>query len=446
MLKEKVKKTISRYSLIPPGSRVLVALSGGPDSVALLHLLIALKDELKIDVAACHVNHGLRGEEAERDEEFVRALCSKLNVPLFVKRVKVDRGKRSLEEAAREERYRALVEALKEWGGDLIALGHTASDLTETILLNLTKGTGLKGLRGFLPKRDIFIRPLFEATRGEIEEFIEEEGLPYVLDSSNLDVKFERNLLRLKVVPHLRAINPSLERAFLRAARSVREAEEFIYSQVEPLLELYLRGGEFLIPLKVLKELHPFLRKLLIMEAYRRVSGKGLSADKVEQAASLIEGEGFKELQPHKGFKIYKEQDYLRISKDEPQGELYFKVESLPADVPVPGGLLKFRVNKGHPVAPLNQFKKAGIIVRSRRAGDKLKLGGFTKSLKKLLAERRIPAHQRWKVPLVEFNGEVKFIPSLYAGESQIKGPFVGVEFEPGVEGSNTSGDVGEKG
>jgi tRNA(Ile)-lysidine synthase len=170
-LRDKVLKTIDKFSLIPKGSKVLVALSGGPDSVTLLYLLNQLKDRLSVEVAAVHVNHMLRGEESERDEQCVRELCRSWNVPLFVERVnipEISNGK-NVEAIARRERYKRFKEVLKKWKGDLIALGHTASDLTETVLLNLTRGTGLKGLRGFLPKRDVFIRPLFEIKREEVE-------------------------------------------------------------------------------------------------------------------------------------------------------------------------------------------------------------------------------------------------------------------------------------
>jgi len=441
MVKEKVRKTVSRFSLIPENSKVLVALSGGPDSVSLLSLLLELKEELGIEVAACHVNHGLRGEEADRDEEFVRELCSRLAVPLIVKRVRVERKGKSLEEAAREARYGALKEALREWGGDLIALGHTSSDLVETVLLNLTKGTGLKGLRGFLPKRGVFVRPLFEVSRTEIEEYLKEKGLPFVLDSSNLDERLERNLLRLKVVPHLKRINPSLEEAFLRTSRIVEEAEEFCYSQVEELLKKFKTPGGFKVPLKEFSSLHPFLKKLLLIEAYRRVSGRALSYRKVEQILSSLEAEGFKEFEPDRGFVIQKGQDFVTVSPREERREFFYRLKEFPAEVKTPLGTLRFLINAGKPVAPLKEAREEGIIVRSRRAGDRLSFKGFSKPLKKFLIERRVPAQERWKLPVVEFGGEVVFIPTLYSKPVQPEELFVGVEFEPDRGSDRREGD-----
>ncbi len=444
MIKEKVLKTIRKFSLVPPGSKVIVALSGGPDSVALLSVLLELKNGLQIEVEAVHVNHMLRGEESFRDEEFVKELCRRLKVPLTVKRVNVldvSKGK-NVEAVARELRYKALYQVLKERKGDLVALGHTASDLVETVLLNLTKGTGLKGLRGFLPKRDVFIRPLFEVKRREVEEYLKERGIPYVVDSSNLKTDFERNLVRLKVIPHLREINPSLEEAFLRSSEILRGVEDFVSSEVEKLLKRFLKGNTFRAPISELKGLHPYLLTELLSEAYRRISGRALSHRKVNEIVSLIKKEGFKSFIPDKGFIVYKEQDYLVISPEDKRGSFYCQVKTIPSEVKTPLGLLRFSLNRGEPIVSEEGFKKAGIIVRSRKPGDRLKFRNFSKSLKKFLIEKRVPATKRWELPIVEVEGEIVYIPKLYKKDLSLSGNFVGVEFEPdGGSSDCASGD-----
>ena len=439
MIKEKVLQTIRKFNLIPEGSKVIVALSGGPDSVALLSVLLELKDELKISLEALHVNHMLRGEESERDEEFVRELCDRLKVPLTVKRVNVPAvsGGKNVEAVARELRYGAFREALRERRADLVALGHTASDLVETVLLNLTKGAGLKGLRGFLPEREVFVRPLFEVKRSEVEEYLKEKGIPFVVDSSNLKTDYERNLIRLKVVPHLREINPSLEEAFLRSSEILRELEDFLSSQVEELLKKYLRGGIFKAPVKELQEIHPFLLSQLLIEAYRRISGKSLSHRKVKEIISLLNKEGFKSFKPDEGYAVYREQDYLIIAPERERREFSFKVRELPAQVETPAGRLRFELNSGIPLIPASDFERAGIIVRSRKPGDRLSFKGFSKSLKKFLIEKRVPATVRWELPVVEFEGEILYIPGLYRKHSTLNGDFVGVEFESEDRGSD---------
>ncbi len=446
MLKEKVLKTIRKFNLIPEGSKVIVALSGGPDSVALLNLLLELKEELKVSLEAIHVNHMLRGEESNRDEAFVRELCSRLKVPLTVKRVnvpEVSRG-RNLEAVARELRYGAFREVLRDRNADLLALGHTASDLVETVLLNITKGAGLRGLRGFLPKRDSFVRPLFEVKREEVEEYLKEREIPFVIDSSNLKTDYERNLLRLKVVPHLKEINPSLEEAFLRSCEILRNLVDFVSGQVEKLLLRYLKGGIFRAPLKELKELHPFLLSQLIFEAYRRISGRSLSHSKVKEVLSLLDKEGFKFLEPDRGYRIYREQDCLLISPALKREEFYREVRELPLEVETPSGRLKFDLNRGVPVIPLSRFKGAGIIVRSRKPGDRLSFKAFSKSLKKFLIEKRVPATKRWELPVVESEGEILYIPGLYRKYDNLREDFVGVEFEPSGTADNLPKGTGE--
>jgi tRNA(Ile)-lysidine synthase len=438
-LRDKVLKTIDKFSLIPKGSKVLVALSGGPDSVTLLHLLNQLKDRLSVEVAAVHVNHMLRGEESERDEQFVRELCRSWKVPLFVERVNVpgiSRGK-NVEAVARRERYRKFKEVLESWKGDLVALGHTASDLTETVLLNLTRGTGLKGLRGFLPKRDVFIRPLFEIKREEIENYIRENKIPFVVDSSNLETKYERNLLRIEVVPILKRINPSLEDAILRETEILRGIEDFISSEVEGLVSAYLKEEKFCIPIITVKQIHPFLFSEVIREAYRRISKKELSFKKVQLVKKLIEKGGYKEITPHEGFKIYKEQEFLCIGKEGKFEKFSFKVDNLPTTVETPLYRLSFHKNRGIPILTTSEFERKGLVVRSRLPGDKLTFKNFSKRLKKFLIEKKVPASLRDKIPIVETSGRIIFIPNLYT--RRVDSPeFVGVDFEEKTEGFNS--------
>jgi len=445
MLKElerKVLSTCKKFRLFPKNASVIVALSGGPDSVVLLHLLLTLKEELSLSsVKAVHVNHQLRGEESERDERFVRELCSQLGVELFVERVQVKpKGGESLEACARRLRYAVFEKVLKESGADRVALGHTASDLLETVLLNLTKGAGLKGLRGFLPRRGPFVRPLFEASREDVIAYLTERRLPCVIDSSNLLTDYHRNLLRHKVVPVLKSINRKVEEAVLRSCQTLRLLEDFVSSQLKPLLDKYLKEGRFSAPVKELSELHPYLLRELLIEAYRRLTGGALSAKKVEQLCSLLEKEGFKRLSLGRGVLAVLTQGRLELLPQERlESESFFhSVAKLPAQVDTPAGKLKFFLNKGEPIVGVQEFKEHGIIVRSRKPGDRLKLGGLTKPLKKFLSERKVPAYERDRLPLVEVGGEVVYLPGLFKRRWEGEGEFVGVEFEPKAESSHT--------
>ena len=223
---EKVLNAIERFSLINKGDTVTVALSGGADSVALLHALWSLRDKLSINVKAAHLNHGIRGAEADRDEAFVKWLCLKFDIPIVCETVDIpslakEKGQ-SLELCAREVRY----EFLSRNAEGLIATAHTASDNTETLLFNLTRGSGTKGLSGIPPKRDNFIRPLIFCSRYDVEKYCIDNSLSYVTDSTNLTDDYTRNKIRHKVVTTLKEINPSLEDAFVRATDILREDNE----------------------------------------------------------------------------------------------------------------------------------------------------------------------------------------------------------------------------
>ena len=212
-MKDKVWETITQYDMLQQGDRVVAALSGGADSMALLAFLLELKEPLGIGVSACHVNHGLRGEESDRDEAFVRDWCRRLEVPLQVVRLEGEALRRekggSLEEAARRARYQALEKAA---AGGKIATGHTASDNLETILLNLARGTGLRGLCGIPPVRGRIIRPLIALTRREVEQYCAARAIPYCTDSTNHSREYSRNRLRQQAVPALLSVNPAAER------------------------------------------------------------------------------------------------------------------------------------------------------------------------------------------------------------------------------------------
>ena len=229
-LKDKVLAAVRQYDMLGDCKRVTVAVSGGADSVALLHSLKMLQEELGIELSACHINHNLRGEESDGDENYVRELCRELDVPLRVFSVDVSGSvakHHSTEERARELRYEAFAKMSAELGSK-VATAHNACDNTETVLLNLLRGTGLKGLCGIPPVRDYLIRPLILCTRDEIEEYCGENGLKYVTDSTNASTAYTRNKIRLELMPKLLEINPSLYEGVGRMTFALGEDSRFL--------------------------------------------------------------------------------------------------------------------------------------------------------------------------------------------------------------------------
>lgn len=238
VIREKILTAISRYDMLSGCKSVTVALSGGADSVALLHSMKMLQQELKVELSACHVNHNLRGEESDGDEAYVRKLCSELEVPVRVFSVDVSGSvvkHQSLEERARELRYEAFAKMSDELGSK-VATAHNACDNTETVLLNLLRGTGLKGLCGIPPVRDYLIRPLILCTRDEIEGYCKENGLSYVTDSTNASTAYTRNRIRIELMPKLLEINPSLHEGVGRMTFALNEDSRFLEDMAKAAL------------------------------------------------------------------------------------------------------------------------------------------------------------------------------------------------------------------
>lgn len=228
---EQARETIAKYNMLSEGDRVIAGVSGGADSVALLHFLASIKAGLSLGITAAHLNHKLRGGESERDESFVKSLCEKLGVECItesadVKKLSADSGL-SLEEAGRKARYAFFSRAALEKNAK-IATAHTLNDSVETALLNFARGTALRGISGIPPVRGDIIRPLIECERAQIEEYCGQNGLSYVSDSSNLSDEFARNRIRHHVTPALSTINPSFFKTAAHVVESLRADADYL--------------------------------------------------------------------------------------------------------------------------------------------------------------------------------------------------------------------------
>lgn len=227
-MENKIKETIERYDMLKKDDVVIVAVSGGADSIALLHALYSLKQELGISVHACHINHNLRGEESKRDEQFVRDFCGSRKIPNTFYSIDVKPEKHeSIEERARKMRYECFESLCNELNAKL-ATAHTASDNAETVFINMLRGTGTKGLCGIPPVRGDIIRPLLRCTREEIEKYCTEHGLEYVTDSSNLSDDYTRNKLRHRLIPMLKEFNPSVMEGISRMTSAVYDDNAYL--------------------------------------------------------------------------------------------------------------------------------------------------------------------------------------------------------------------------
>lgn len=382
----KLTAFIRKYEMFAPGDRVICAVSGGADSVALLFALYLLKDRLGITLEAAHFNHHLRGEESDADAAYVRQLCDRYDVPLHEGGGAVMPGEKGLEAAARDARY-AFLRSLP----GKIATAHTADDNAETVLMHMVRGTGLKGLGGISPVNGNVVRPMLDITRQEVETFLEEYCLGYRTDSSNHSDAFLRNRLRHRVVPDLRQENPRFPTAVSAMAQRLRQDEDLIQS----LLPVDMPD------VKELRNMHPALQNR-ILERFLRESGvKEPEQSHIAMARQLVFSENPSARAVFPGrVTVARQYDRLVVLTDSRE----LKERLLEDKLELPE--LNLRVTATRDTAPVSGpdaftvCPQGPVRIRARAPGDTIRLGGGTKPLKKLFIDKKIPAAQRMRIPV----------------------------------------------
>ncbi len=386
----KLEQFLRQYEMLCPGDHVVCAVSGGADSVALLFGMYLLQDKLGITLSAAHFNHQLRGEESNRDERFVREFCVGYGIELSVGSGEVVPGKKGLEAAARDARYRFLT------GLDgKIATAHTADDNAETVLMHLIRGTGLKGLGGITPVNGKLIRPMLGITRRDVLAFLEEYHLCYITDSSNETDVFLRNRIRHHVMPVLQQENPKLAENLSNMAQRLRLDEA-------ALNELAINQSN--VGVSRLRQMQPALRSRWIA-AFLRQSGV---PEPEAEHISLVEALIFSHKPSAKadlpgGIVIARNYDCLeKLTQEDVPGAVALQPDS---EQELEQWGLKVRYGPAqevvNTVASFTVCPVGQIVIRSRQPGDTMRLNGGTKELKKLFIDRKIPASRRNKIPVV---------------------------------------------
>ncbi len=280
-LVEEVLETIERYNLLKRKEKVILAVSGGPDSVAMLFLFLRIKEIFNLKLVCVHFNHGLR-KEADEDEKFVKDLCSSLDIKFVSEKKNVKEFFKgdSLEQTARILRYDFFLKIANSLKIKKISLAHTKDDVIETVLMRIIRGTGIQGLRGILPlskiKGKIFIRPLIEIEKKRILDWLKKEKISYQIDTTNFEDKFFRNKIRLNVLPLLEKLNPNIKDTLFNLARISSWNHNFITQIAQKELSKIKRGeGEnfLIIDLEKIKDLHPFLLLQVLRLAIEEVKG-----------------------------------------------------------------------------------------------------------------------------------------------------------------------------
>lgn len=414
---EQVKGEIALFGMLPQGGKVIAALSGGADSMALAHFLVSHTD---VPVLAAHVNHGLRGAQSDADEEAVRRWCEENRIPLRVLRADVGRLARErgqgLEECGRNVRY-AFFEELADGAADRIATAHTCSDNAETVLLNLTRGAGARGLCGIPPVRGRIVRPFLCVTREQVEAYCRFYRLPYVTDFSNADRRFARNRVRLDVIPALKAVNPAFEREVAGMAARLLRDETYLQGRAEQAVEqARVPDGYRLSVLAALPE--PVLVRAAA-SILQRAGGVQPGSLHLEQAAAVIRA-GRGGLSAPGGIQLAAQGNTLFVA---PESAAPWKIPVQDMRVPLPDGrIVSFKKLTKKDIDNKNKFHNllfhncinydtitSKLFFRNRRVGDVFRPAGrgVSKPLKKLFNEAKLEPLLRDRVLLLEDAGGI---------------------------------------
>ncbi len=363
---QKFLKFIDEKELIQPGDKILTAFSGGPDSVFLLYLLHKFQNRLGIEISALHINHSLRGDAANEDEYFCKEFCSDRNIEFSAvkKNVRLFAAKNgySLEEAGRIIRYRELGKLLGQKKLDKTATAHNAGDNTETILLNVIKGTGLDGISGIPAKRDNIIRPVLCFTRNEIISYLSSNQIPYRIDKSNEESDFDRNFLRNKILPLIRErLNPSIDNALLISSENFGNIKDYILTN-----EIRVFGNiekdssaNLIIPVANLREADKTLKGMLLKNILARELGIQIYSYDIKKVLSLESAQTGKKIELSGGIIVFRERDHLKfISGSNIQKDFQDQIHTGETKS-IPGGRLSVRIcDKGLQVYSSNKNKE----------------------------------------------------------------------------------------
>ncbi len=330
-LQQRVSAFMNKFHMINPGEKVIIALSGGADSVCLFHMLLKMRETMGFCVEAVHVNHMLR-EAAPRDEKFVKELCERKEVPLHILRADVEavakQKKQALEEAGRDIRYDYFAKTAKQTGAQKIAVAHHANDQAETILFHLCRGSGIEGLGGIRPVRDDIIRPLLCLSREEIEEYLSYIGEAYVTDETNQQNVYSRNRIRNEIIPMLeRQLCTETVSHMAHTGEVVWQACDFIQQQLEKAIEECVSedGVRLRLELTPFAALHPYLQGEVLRESIIRFAGqkKDIAAVHVDALRNLKDLQVGSRCQLPYGIEVQKSYESLIFSKGMPKEETF---------------------------------------------------------------------------------------------------------------------------
>ncbi len=423
MLLEKVKKTIEKYNLLENGDTVICAVSGGADSVCLLHLMQSLKYDYNLTVYVANVNHLIRGEESDRDSNFVKSVCKAADVECFYREYDVKEIARARkigeEECGRILRYEFFDEISNELGGAKIATAHNLNDNAETVLFRLIRGSSAHGLCGISYKRDNIIRPILDISRSEIEDYLIRNGISWCNDSTNALPVYARNKLRLKVFPELNSVVNNAEKRIVSAAKLIGEDDMYLHSLADMALSRCLFENYL-----ILSEFNNYelpVKRRIISNLLSLWGMKEITADKIEDFIEFTEKESGKKFDINAVSYAEKSYDRIYLRKREKavteeftiSEETSFTHEKFSVKVEISSA---YPQKSGNNIAVFDADKLSfPLQMRFRKKGDKMKLKGMngTKKISDIFSDEKIERAKRDFIPLILKENEIIFLCGL---------------------------------
>lgn len=430
---EKVLRTIEKYNMIEKDDKIVMGISGGPDSLCMLDVLFNLKGKFNLKLYVVHVNHMIRGEDAKKDAAFVEKLCKDLDLPFFLFEENVPYLAKKMglseEQAGRYVRYKAFEETLKKVGGNKIAVAHNKNDVAETVLLNILRGTGLRGLIGIKPVNGNIIRPLIEIERREIEKYLKDKNLHPRIDHTNYEDLYTRNKIRLKVIPYIEEVfKIDLVENLSRMAAILLEEDDYLEAKCEEVFNQIceINGEEIKVDVDALKSQHTAIKRRLVKRMYLYVKGEtdGLEYGHVEDVLNLLDKPTSSKIDLPFEIEALKMYNNLVIRKKKTKEKVKFKEVLKIPGVTTIEGIGKFKAyvvdisqvddfNKGEYIKFFDYDKiKGEIVVKSREDGDRFSPLGMrgTKKLKEFFIDKKIPREERDYIPLVAIGKEIVWV------------------------------------
>lgn len=431
-LAQRFARYVINEKLITPGMKLLLAVSGGADSVALLHLLHQMRTDAHLSLIVVHINHHLRGEESDLDERFVRKLCDRLNVNCIVKHVRFTTD-RDLENQARLARREILYNILKSYKFDRIALAHQKDDQAETILMNLVRGSGITGMGGIKPDSDSIVRPLLTFSRKEIEAWLKDNKFDWRLDSSNAKNNFTRNKIRLELLPWLQDnLNPGITDRLSTQAAIFRNADSFLRNHTGRMLKKLVLEDDnehISLDLLLLRQLSEIEQYYVLRTCYSQLSKteQEFFQYSFEEVVQILNSEGSKQTKLAHDVWVLKQYNELLLTTSNPDRELS-EVKELDIDEERTHFVflnwrftLKYLKNKPknqpegkfnrHILIDLNKISLP-LKLRTRLPGDRFIPTGMNndKKLKEFFIDEKVPKFDRDKVPILTDNEKIVWV------------------------------------